>query len=93
MRPYQFRSFKPEIFGIIRLTIMKLLNQLEHVDNATPLARRLDGNTSLGIAHGYGVWKLAQALVGYCIESAARIRATIAIRAFKAMISGVWLPR
>lgn len=30
--------------------MMKLLSQLEHVDNATPLARRLDGNISEGIA-------------------------------------------
>lgn len=29
---------------------MKLFSQLEHVDNATPLARRLDGNISEGIA-------------------------------------------
>lgn len=34
--------------------MMKLLNQLEHVDNATPFARREDGNTSEGIPHGTG---------------------------------------
>lgn len=34
--------------------MMKLLNQLEHVDNATPFARRLDGNISDGNAHGTG---------------------------------------
>ena len=32
---------------------MKLLNQFEQVDKATPFARKLEGNTSLGIAHGY----------------------------------------
>lgn len=35
-------------------TMMKLFNQLEHVDKATPFARRLDGNISDGIAHGTG---------------------------------------
>lgn len=33
---------------------MKLFSQFEHVDNATPFARRLDGNISEGIAHGTG---------------------------------------
>ena len=32
---------------------MKLFSQFEHVDKATPFARKLEGNTSLGIAHGY----------------------------------------
>lgn len=36
-------------------TMMKLLNQLEHVDRATPFARRLDGKISEGIAHGTGL--------------------------------------
>lgn len=34
--------------------MMKLFSQFEHVDKATPLARRLDGNISEGIAHGTG---------------------------------------
>ena len=38
--------------GILQLTIMKLLSQFEQVDSATPFARKLEGNTSLGIAHG-----------------------------------------
>lgn len=33
--------------------MIKLLSQLEHVDNATPLARRLDGKISDGIAPRY----------------------------------------
>ena len=38
----------------VQHTIMKLLSQFEHVDNATPFALRLDGNISDGIAHGTG---------------------------------------
>jgi hypothetical protein len=34
--------------------MMKLLNQFEQVDSATPLARSEDGKISLGIAHGTG---------------------------------------
>ena len=34
--------------------IMKLLNQFEHVERATPFARRLEGNISDGIAQGTG---------------------------------------
>ena len=40
--------------GRSKLTTMKLLNQLEHVDKATPFARRDDGKISDGIAHGTG---------------------------------------
>lgn len=36
------------------LTMMKLLNQLEHVDSATPFALRLLGKISDGMAHGTG---------------------------------------
>ena len=32
--------------------MMKLLSQFDEVLNATPFPRRLDGNISLGIAHG-----------------------------------------
>lgn len=35
-------------------TMMKLFNQLEHVDKPTPFARKLDGNISDGNAHGTG---------------------------------------
>lgn len=38
------------ISGTAQLTMMKLLSQFEQVESATPLARRLDGNTSDGIA-------------------------------------------
>ena len=34
--------------------MIKLLNQFEHVESATPLARRDDGNISEGIAQGTG---------------------------------------
>lgn len=34
--------------------MMKLLNQLLQVDNATPFALNEDGNISDGIAHGTG---------------------------------------
>lgn len=34
--------------------MMKLLSQLEQVDSATPFARKDEGNTSAGIAHGTG---------------------------------------
>ena len=33
---------------------MKLFNQFEHVDNATPFARMDEGMISEGIAHGTG---------------------------------------
>ena len=36
------------------LTMIKLFNQFEHVDSATPFARRLDGKISEGIAQGTG---------------------------------------
>lgn len=39
---------------VLQLAMMKLFNQLEHVDKATPFARRLDGNISDGNAHGTG---------------------------------------
>lgn len=35
-----------------QLTMMKLFSQLLAVDSATPLPRKLDGNTSEGIAQG-----------------------------------------
>ena len=38
---------------------MKLFNQLEHVDSATPLARKLEAKISEGIAQGCGHKKLA----------------------------------
>lgn len=37
---------------ILQHTMMKFFNQLEHVDKATPFARKLDGNISDGNAHG-----------------------------------------
>lgn len=52
MSPYRLRSSTAMAEQILRLTIMKLLNQFEQVDSATPFARRLEGNTSLGMAHG-----------------------------------------
>jgi hypothetical protein len=36
------------------LTIIKLLNQFEQVERATPLARREEGKISEGKAHGTG---------------------------------------
>lgn len=36
------------------LTMTKLLNQFEHVDSATPFARKEDGKISEGIAQGTG---------------------------------------
>ncbi len=39
---------------ILQRTMMKLLNQLEQVDKATPFAPRLDGNISEGSAQGTG---------------------------------------
>ena len=44
---------------ILLLTIMKLLSQLEHVDNATPLARKLEAKISEGIAQGCSHMELA----------------------------------
>lgn len=44
---------------ILRLTIMKLLSQLEHVDSATPLARKLEAKISEGIAQGCSHVELA----------------------------------
>ena len=42
------------------LTMMKLFNQFEHVDNATPFARSEEGKISAGNAHGTGLPKINQ---------------------------------
>lgn len=42
------------VTGLNQFTIMRLFSQLEHVDKATPFARRFDGNISDGNARGTG---------------------------------------
>ena len=54
MSPYRQRSAAAEKGTTCLQTIIKLLSQFEQVERATPFARRLEGKTSLGIAHGTG---------------------------------------
>lgn len=47
MRPYAKVSNWVRVFGMgLELTMMKLLNQFEHVERATPFARREEGKIS-----------------------------------------------
>ena len=69
---------------------MKLLSQLEHVDSATPLARKLEAKISEGIAQGYSHMELvfSWAAVAY-INFAALVRASTSTHRPMAMIKRI----